>query len=447
MSLTKVTYSMITGEVINVLDYGVSESNTAAENDIAFDLAVVAARNKTLYIPAGVYPISSTILVTYTGTTNRSTNIVGEGLGTQLKWMGGNGVPVINYLVSGVDQNAVMTVVEKIYITNGNSASNLTGIRIGDIDHIGTGGACNFTVRNCRIDSCWTGIQIYYESDQVSLYDNHISSYTATGIQNSGSTACRIENNHCQNGATGTWSIYSNKGNTIVMGNVLQSDNAGAIWLEGCDDFTVLNNYSECGLDATGTNFLKLTNCISGFVANNNVGGYRGVDIYSVGATCNGITFGPNRHAQSGGYPLSLIKVAAGATNICLAGEQITDASFTVKKFDGTFAAGWQSGVDFGTLFSSLIAGGASDSWVGAQTVLTLTAGQTYLVNASMSNAFYDVVCALVQLNNFGGSPVVTLLQVSNAGRLTVAASGNNIQITNGTGVAETIAYNILRIK
>ena len=447
MPLTKVTYSMIDGAVINAKDYGVSTANTASQNDAAFALAVIAAANKTLYIPAGVYEISATIAVLLDSTSNRSTNIIGEGLGTQLTWMGGNGSPMIFYSTSGIDQNAPMCIVEKIYLTNGNSATTLTGIRIGDSGYVGVRGVCNFTVRNNRIDLCWTGIQIYYESDQVSIYDNHISNYGASAIQNSGSTACRIENNHCQNGATGTWSIYSNKGNTIVMGNVLQSDNAGAIWLENAANFTVLNNYSECGLDATGTNFLKLTNCVSGFVANNNIGGYRGVDIYTLDATCNGVTFGPNRHAQSGGYPLSLIKVAAGATNICLAGEQITDASFIVKKFDGTLTAGWQSNVSFGPLFSSLIAGGASDSWVGAQTVLTLTAGQTYLVNASMSNTLYDVVCALVQLNNWGGSPVVTLLQVSNAGRLTIAASGNNIQITNGTGVAETIAYNFLRIK
>jgi hypothetical protein len=447
MSLTKVTYSMISGASVNALDYGVSASNTAAQNDAAFALAVTAAQNKTLYIPAGIYSISATILITYTGSTNRSTNIIGEGLGTQLKWMGGNSVPVINYLVSGVDQNAVMSVVEKIYITNGNSATNLTGIRIGDISHIGTGGACNFTVRNNRIDSCWTGIQIYYESDQVSIHDNHISAYTATGIQNSGSTACRIENNHCQNGATGTWSVYSNKGNTIVMGNVLQSDNAGAIWLENANDFTVLNNYSECGLDATGTNFLKLTNCISGFVANNNVGGYRGVDIYTLDATCNGVTFGPNRHAQSGGYPTSLIKVAAGATNICLAGEQITDASFSPgPKFSGTLTAGWQSGVDYGTLFSSLIAGGAADSWLGALSIQTIAAGEAYLISASMSNTSHFNLVSVVQLNDYGGSAVVTNIASSSA-QFYLQVSGSNIQLVNNTGVTETMRYNIIRIK
>ena len=447
MALTKATYFMISGASVNVLDYGVSESNSAADNDTAFALAVAAAKNKTLYIPAGVYEISATITVLLDSVNNRSTNICGEGLGTQLKWMGGNGVPVIFYSTSGIDQNVPLCIIEKIYIKNGNSATTLTGIRIGDNAYYGVRGVCNFTVRNNRIDSCWTGIQIYYESDQVSIHDNHVSGYQATGIQNSGSTGCRIENNHCQNGSTGTWSIYSDKGNTIVMGNVLQSDNAGAIWLENANDFTVLNNYSECGLDATGTNFLKLTNCIAGFVANNNVGGYRGVDVYTIDATCNGITFGPNRHAQSGGFPLSLIKIAVGATNICLAGEQITDASFSPgPKFSGSITSGWQSGVNFGTLLSNNINGNAADSWLGAQTIGTIAAGEAYLISASMSNVSHYNLVTVIQLNDYGGSAVVTNIASSNV-QFYLQVSGSNIQLVNNTGITETMRYNIIRIK
>lgn len=447
MSLTKVSYSMITGAVINVLDYGVSASNTAAQNNAAFALAVTAAQNKTLFIPAGVYEVSATILINYTSASNRGTNIVGTGLGSQLKWMGGNNLPVINTMVTGIDQNAVMGTISDLYITNGNAATTLVGIRIGDPTRVGVGGCCNYTVHHNRIDSCATGIQIYYESDQVSIHDNHIAAYTATGIQNSGSTACRIENNHCQNGATGTWSIYSDKGNTIVMGNVLQSDNAGAIWLENANDFTVLNNYSECGLDATGTNFLKLTNCFAGFVANSNVGGYRGVDIYTLDATCDGITFGPNRHAQSGGYPNSLIKIATGATNICLSGEQATDASFSPgPKFSGTLTAGWQSGVSFGTVLSSYLGGARADSWLGALSIQAITAGQAYLISASMSNVSYFNLVSIVQLNNYGGSAVITNIASSSAQFYLQVVSGN-IQLVNNTGVTETMSYNIIRIK
>lgn len=55
MSLTKVSYSMIDGEVVNILDYGASTSNTATQNQTAIQAAIDAAAGKTLWIPSGIY--------------------------------------------------------------------------------------------------------------------------------------------------------------------------------------------------------------------------------------------------------------------------------------------------------------------------------------------------------------------------------------------------------
>lgn len=60
MALTKVTYSMIKDAAINVADYGASPSNTATQNDAAFNAAsaaIVAAGGGTLYIPPGEYTV------------------------------------------------------------------------------------------------------------------------------------------------------------------------------------------------------------------------------------------------------------------------------------------------------------------------------------------------------------------------------------------------------
>lgn len=55
MALTKVTYSMIQGAAVNVLDYGVVADGTTNNTDaLALALAAVPA-NGTLYFPAGVY--------------------------------------------------------------------------------------------------------------------------------------------------------------------------------------------------------------------------------------------------------------------------------------------------------------------------------------------------------------------------------------------------------
>jgi len=53
MSLTKVTYSMISGAPINLTDYGVSQSNTGAQNTTA--LATALAVSKSLWLPEGTY--------------------------------------------------------------------------------------------------------------------------------------------------------------------------------------------------------------------------------------------------------------------------------------------------------------------------------------------------------------------------------------------------------
>ena len=68
MSLTKVSYSMITGAPANVLDYG-AIGNGVANDTTAFNLAI--ATGKRVYVPAGTYLINATI--------NNKTIIYGDG--------------------------------------------------------------------------------------------------------------------------------------------------------------------------------------------------------------------------------------------------------------------------------------------------------------------------------------------------------------------------------
>lgn len=58
MSLTKVSYSMITGAPVNVLDYGASTSASAAANTAAIQAAIDAAPDgATILIPPGTYNV------------------------------------------------------------------------------------------------------------------------------------------------------------------------------------------------------------------------------------------------------------------------------------------------------------------------------------------------------------------------------------------------------
>jgi len=79
MALTKVTYSMIKGTPVNVLDYGAIADDTtdcAAAFGAALD-AIIAAGGGTLYIPTGIYRIKSKISKFLTA--QQHIAIVGDG--------------------------------------------------------------------------------------------------------------------------------------------------------------------------------------------------------------------------------------------------------------------------------------------------------------------------------------------------------------------------------
>lgn len=63
MGLTKATYAMINGDVINILDYGASPSATGAANraaiQAAIDAAIASPTTRAVYIPRGAFEINA----------------------------------------------------------------------------------------------------------------------------------------------------------------------------------------------------------------------------------------------------------------------------------------------------------------------------------------------------------------------------------------------------
>jgi hypothetical protein len=70
MAITKTNNRMIDGSVVNVLDYGVSTTASAADNTTAFNNAI--AQGGRIYVPEGQYEVNSV-------TINNSCRIFGEG--------------------------------------------------------------------------------------------------------------------------------------------------------------------------------------------------------------------------------------------------------------------------------------------------------------------------------------------------------------------------------
>jgi hypothetical protein len=76
MSLTKVSFSMINGDVINVLDFGAS-GDGINDNTSAFNVAF-SKTGKTVFIPAGTYLYNANL------TPPTCTAIIGEGIGATI---------------------------------------------------------------------------------------------------------------------------------------------------------------------------------------------------------------------------------------------------------------------------------------------------------------------------------------------------------------------------
>jgi hypothetical protein len=67
MALTKATYSMISGAVINILDYGASPDATGSTNRVAIqaaiDAAIASTTTRAVYIPRGKFEIDAGIVL------------------------------------------------------------------------------------------------------------------------------------------------------------------------------------------------------------------------------------------------------------------------------------------------------------------------------------------------------------------------------------------------
>jgi hypothetical protein len=71
MSLTKVSYSMITGAPVNIMDYGAVPGGDATTNTLAIQAAVDASKN--VIIPEGTFAVNATIYI------GHNLNLIGAG--------------------------------------------------------------------------------------------------------------------------------------------------------------------------------------------------------------------------------------------------------------------------------------------------------------------------------------------------------------------------------
>lgn len=167
MSLTKATFSMITGAVVNVLDYGANPDGvTECSAEIQAAIDAVSATGGTVFFPHGIYLIDTTLTV------SGFTNLAGERTtvsttGSQIKCNNSN----INMILIPAGD---WSITDLVLNHNGTVASGT-----GDILQLGTG--ANF---------CSGG--------QLTRVTFNAAPQTAVNFYNAGDTIltdCRFESN------------------------------------------------------------------------------------------------------------------------------------------------------------------------------------------------------------------------------------------------------------
>jgi hypothetical protein len=151
MSLTKVSYSMITGASANILDFGTN--TTPGTTDMAPALTAALATGKSVFIPAGTYKLAST--VTLSGFEGQI--IFGEG-------------PTNTYIYTPTGGDAAFAMTSSrlvslrdlaIFGVDGSSIGLLLGTRGVDPGGSGATFANSIRVNNVRFANCYQGIYIF----------------------------------------------------------------------------------------------------------------------------------------------------------------------------------------------------------------------------------------------------------------------------------------------
>lgn len=284
MALTKVSYSMIDGAYVNVLDYGASSAATAAVNTAAFIAALAAATSGstgeyqdgnpagTVFVPRGRYLLNPDQIiipnwVNLKGAGRSATMLIAATAGTTLIRMGTAANPTYRTSISDLT----------IY----GASLNITGLSIY---------ASLWTMYNIEVGSCnYHGIYLY-SSYTGKAYNTNVY-YCATSAGYAGIYLTGVSS------GSGVNDVNFFGGSLAYCYDSIRIQNCNGVWFDGMSVQSSKRNafnFDASSFDVTG---ISIKNCY--FEANCDT--YAG---YVIVGTFTNVTIENNYFSNSGSHQI-----------------------------------------------------------------------------------------------------------------------------------------------
>lgn len=265
MSLTKVTYSMIKGAYVNVLDYG-ADPTGAADSTIAFQSAISAG---SVYIPDGTYIVSSVIV------SNNNRSVIGESKNAIVKRKDLTYLPV--FVVNGVNYFMASN-----FTIDGNKAGNpLSGftpsgggsaIALQDQGDIACRNGAYAFIFDVVFLNSFTSPTMFYNMENSVVSDCISNAHAREGFYVISGKYCAVRNCYSVGGTIQPYSLIATAGlasdtwdhNHVVSNNICFNSQAASITINSLHTQVDNNTVGKTlGLASTGPG-IRLGNSVAG---------------------------------------------------------------------------------------------------------------------------------------------------------------------------------------